>query len=181
MESKSSLFKVLAVASGPAQEIVDLVESKDQEFFTKVEFSLLDQDARSLSFAQRGILEAAKRRNVFPVVHMLNQNIKKLLVEGAGEKYDLIYSAGLFDYFDDSIAARVAKALFDSLKENGKLVIGNFRSEASHQTLMEWALDWTLIYRNADELKKLYSPITQNLKIESEPESINLFAVFNRN
>ncbi len=93
--------------------------------------------------------------------------------------FDLLYSAGLFDYFSDPVAQLAAKALFKRLKPGGQLIIGNFNLTAPNQFAMRLALDWSLIYRSCDDLKRLFGDLGGVLSIEQEPEGVNLFCVIN--
>jgi extracellular factor (EF) 3-hydroxypalmitic acid methyl ester biosynthesis protein len=71
-------------------------------------------------------------------------------------KFDLIYSAGLFDYLTDAVAEKLVASMAAMLKPGGKLLIGNFAPSCCGRGYMELFLDWKLIYRNADQLRNLF-------------------------
>lgn len=172
--------KILSVASGPAREIQKLFSEKP-EFASKCEIHLLDQDAEALKFSQRDILEICRQKNVKPNLHFHNLAIKNIISDGLPvNDFDLIYSAGLFDYFTDPVAQFAANRLYSALNKSGTLVIGNFNTNNPTQFIMEALGDWYLIYRNEENLKQLFSQITHKLKIESEKEGVNLFAVMEK-
>ena len=113
-------------------------------------------------------------------LNFVNKAIKNVITRGLSDAdFDVIYSAGLFDYFSDPVAQLGAKALFKHLKPGGKLVIGNFNQTTPNQFTMRLALDWSLIYRSEDDLKRLYANLGE-LNIEQEPEGVNLFCVIRK-
>ena len=179
--SKSDVIKILAVASGPAMEQQIFLKNAVKYSNKKIEFTCIDQDEESLKHAQREI-QAAERfaRSGFKF-KFINLAIKNIIIKGLPEKdFDLIYSAGLFDYFTDPVAQAAGSKLFDSLKPGGKLIIGNFSKDNPTQTLMELVLDWYLIHRSSEELNALFLPLTNKIEIEKEDLGINLFAVIHK-
>lgn len=180
MSQKIERPKILSVASGPAREIQKLFLEK-HEFAARCEIHLLDQDAEALKFSQRDILEICRQKKVKPDIHFHNLAIKNIISDGLPiTGFDLIYSAGLFDYFTDPVAQFVANRLYSALNNGGNLIIGNFNTNNPTQFVMEALGDWYLIYRNEENLKELFSRVTSKLQIESEKEGINLFAVMEK-
>ena len=173
-------IKILGVASGPAREIQKLFEDYP-ELAAKCEIHLLDQDTEALKFSQRDILEICRAKKVKPNIQFHNLAIKDIINEGLPmDGFDLIYSAGLFDYFTDPVAQFAAIKLHQSLKSGGKLIIGNFNTNNPAQFIMEAIGDWYLIYRDEKQLTQLFSKVTPKLHIEKESENVNLFAVMEK-
>lgn len=173
---KERPIKVLSVACGPAEEVAMLIQNAEEFNQHYVEIDLLDQDVRALQYAQRN-LKTAKRRTLNEIkVNYINKGIKNVIQGGLDIKYHLIYSAGLFDYFSDAIAQFAARQLYQALLPGGRLIIGNFKENAPHKALMDLVLDWHLIYRDEEKLKQLYGSLGGQVTIESEANTINLFA-----
>lgn len=179
-EQKTKKAKILSVASGPAREIQKLF-LKNPEFAAKCEIHLLDQDTEALKFSQRDILEICRQKKIVPNLHFHNLAIKNVISDGLPVSgFDLIYSAGLFDYFTDPVAQFAANRLYSALNNDGQLIIGNFNTNNPTQFVMEALGDWYLIYRSEANLKELYTRVTQKIHIESEKEGVNLFAVMEK-
>lgn len=81
-------------------------------------------------------------------------------------EYDLVYSSGLFDYIRSFPgdhtrgAAALTKRLFDLVKPDGSLIIGNYLAQSDlnphkwhHRAMMEVYSRWELIYRTPDEIR----------------------------
>ena len=111
-------------------------------------FVALDQDARSLS-----VVEAEQAHfGVTPC----RASIRRLLTRNAGlTEFDVIYSAGLYDYLDTPLATALTRALFSALNSKGRLLVANFAPELPDVGYMEAIMDWWLIYRDEDALLSL--------------------------
>jgi SAM-dependent methyltransferase len=176
---KKKSIRSLSVASGPAMELQMLL--KEDLNLEGCDLHLLDQDLSSLKYAQKTLhsinIDKQKKANF----EFFNTNIRSVIAHGLPQSsYDVIYSAGLFDYFNDSVARRAAEQLFASLKTDGVLIIGNFDINNPSRLLMELALDWNLIYRTKDDLNRIFSSLGKHQKVETELENVNLFYVIHK-
>ncbi len=70
------------------------------------------------------------------------------------EGLDLIYSAGLYDYLNDEVAARLTSILFRALRPGGVLLLANLAPNRN-AAFMEAMMDWWLILRSAGELAQV--------------------------
>jgi extracellular factor (EF) 3-hydroxypalmitic acid methyl ester biosynthesis protein len=68
---------------------------------------------------------------------------------------DLIYAAGLYDYLDDQVAAKLTACLLRQLRPGGKLVIANLTSQNEERAFMEVVMNWWLVYRDEDQLRRM--------------------------
>ena len=169
--------RVLSVAAGPALEIQALLAS-EPEIGEDMRVVLLDQDPRAPRHARERIASVTGDR---ANITFLCRDIRDVIIAGLDEAgFDLIYSAGLFDYFSDRTARAAAERLFKSLAPTGELVIGNFSLGGPSRALMELVLDWRLRYRTADDLTALYGALDGDMTLEAEPTGSNLFAVIRR-
>jgi SAM-dependent methyltransferase len=143
--------RILSVASGHCRELTgSLVQSPA----FGGEFVALDQDPESCAQVARD--QAAWR------VRVLHQGVRDLLVNhGARDgaealgRFDLIYSAGLYDYLPEALARRLTQRLLGLLRPQGRLLIANFLPGGSGRGYMELFMDWPLIVRDADQMTAL--------------------------
>lgn len=172
--SRERAVRVLSVAAGPALEIQVLLAA-EPKLREDMHLFLLDQDPRALRHARERISSLTGSATN---ITFLCRDIRDVITTGPDEAgFDLIYSAGLFDYFSDRTARAAATRLFESLAPNGELAIGNFNLGGPSRALMELILDWRLRYRTANDLTALYGTLGGNLTVEAEPTGSNLFAV----
>ena len=108
-------------------------------------FVALDQDALSLQIVESEVGHLG-------VTTMCN-SIKSLFRgDVARDKFDFIYTTGLFDYLDDRIASKLTERMFDMLNPGGRLLIANFVPDVWCSAYMEAFLDWNLIYRTDEQM-----------------------------
>jgi extracellular factor (EF) 3-hydroxypalmitic acid methyl ester biosynthesis protein len=160
-------LRVLSVAAGHGREI-ELSAAFRQGLIS--EFVALDQDAESLAE-----LKHAYASSVSPVTP-LKLSIKQLLA-GSHDlgQFDLIYSAGLYDYLDTPLAKRLTARLFELLRPTGRLLYANFAPDIHGVGYMEAAMDWWLTYRDATQTRALGDEIDETqinaIKQYTDPDS----------
>lgn len=112
----------------------------------------LDQDEESLALVDR--------ENVGRRVATMRADIRHLIagrcVPGT---YDLVWSAGLYDYLDERAAKALTRRLVDLLEPGGRLLLANFSPRCSCVGFMETFMDWTLVYRDAADMHRLVEGI----------------------
>ena len=142
-------FKILSVASGHCREIEGSLLA-NPALAKAGRLVAFDQDEESC--------ETVKRDYAAYPVDVVCASVRKLLAGGESSlgKFDLIYSAGLFDYLTDPVAEKLVSAMAAMLKPGGKLLVGNFAPSSCGRGYMELFLDWKLIYRNAAQLRRLF-------------------------
>lgn len=92
-------------------------------------------------------------------------------------EYDLIWAAGIFDYFDDAKFVSLLSRLRMARKTDGEVVIGNFSTRNPSESYMR-IFDWNLFHRDADQLRTLALAAgapPAAIHIGQEPEGVNLF------
>lgn len=179
--SRNKPLKILSVAAGPAREIQLLIERGVIKSGSELDVYLLDQDETALKHAQYELRALCKRFDVDLKVNLLHYAIKNVIAKGLPHQdFDLIYSAGLFDYFSDAVAQIAASRLADGLLKGGELVLGNFNIANPSRPIMEIALDWKLIYRSDADLQRLFGHIGGAYRLERENLGINLFCVITK-
>ncbi len=139
--------RILSVASGHAREFEGSLVGTP---VFQGEVVVLDQDALSCA-------EVARAHAAAPL-RVVNEGVRELLsgplAESLGQ-FDLVYSAGLYDYLPDSLARRLTARLLQMLRPGGRLVIANFVPGGSGRGYMELFMDWTLVLRNEAALRDL--------------------------
>ena len=139
--------RMLSVASGHCRELQGSLVNHPS---FAGEFVALDQD--TLSCAEVAACHAGS-----PVT-VINLGVRDLctgpLAQSLGH-FDLIYSAGLYDYLPDALARRLTRRLLQMLRPGGRLLIANFVPGGTGRGYMELFMDWTLILRNEAALRTL--------------------------
>jgi hypothetical protein len=172
--------RVLSIAAGPAHELFELFSSMD-ELPVPLEVVLFEQDKNALAHAWRRLRPNAESRFPHRIrLTYLHDSVKRLLrdatlFQGFG-RFDLVYSAGLLDYFQRSTGVVLSRRLAAAVKPGGRLLMANMVDHAT-RWLMEWHLDWNLIYRTREELLEIgHRAVPQaQIRILEEETGINPF------
>lgn len=168
-------MRVLAVACGPAEEVTKAIRHLSQTELDMLEIDLLDQDMDAILYAQKNIKDTLIETKKNLKLNLINKSIKEIITSALTTQYDLIYSAGLFDYFSDAVANRAMRSLLRVLNKNGRLIIGNFNIASPNWFGMLALFDWFLILRSEDDLKRIFKSNETEISIEAEKENVNLF------
>ncbi|MCX5850048.1 MAG: class I SAM-dependent methyltransferase [Deltaproteobacteria bacterium] len=158
---------VLNIGCGPCR---DIYEYKREHPFSKIHFYCLDMDSNAIEYSKKLLNDSD--------ITFFCENAFRFHTE---KKYDLIWSAGLFDYLDNEKFVFLLRSLMKMLKINGQMVIGNFSKSNPTRDCME-LVEWFLFHRDINELTELAGKAGVNhgsISIKSEPTGVNLFLTIN--
>ncbi len=119
-----------------------------------------DQDRVSLA------LVAEQAHKLSPAIATRRLSVRdfiaaKATTEAEIGRFDLVYAAGLYDYLDERIAARLTRKLFGLLRPGGRLLIGNFLTGLREEAYMDAVMDWQLLYRTEAQIRAFAAEISE--------------------
>jgi extracellular factor (EF) 3-hydroxypalmitic acid methyl ester biosynthesis protein len=184
--SSSEPLRILSVASGPAQEIYELL-SERTSLAGPLEIVLFDQDKGALSYAFSRLkrLVDSKWNGVVQIVYLYD-SIKRLLrdqnIFAKLDRSDVIICCGLFDYLQMPTAVSLCRKFYDCLNEGGSAYVGNMVPTNPGRWFMELHLDWYLIYRTHAEITAFATRAAPNAQVNilEEETGVNPFVVITR-
>jgi hypothetical protein len=148
---------VASLGCGPAREVVEFL-ARDPLASRPARFFLVDHDGAALRFAGRqagaalagGLGEGAAQIELrhLSVLRLLRELEPEALLPAA----DLVYSAGLLDYFSDRTCRILTHRLYAALRPGGQLLLGNMKAGTDMVWPLELIADWSLGYRSAESL-----------------------------
>jgi extracellular factor (EF) 3-hydroxypalmitic acid methyl ester biosynthesis protein len=154
---RSDPIRIVSLGCGPARELIELVRTVGDDAPETV-FNLVDQDGAALKFAGSGMARALRERGAGSRfgIELRQISVLRMLREIAptqlfGEA-DIIYSAGLFDYFSDRTCHVLTRRLYDALRPGGLLILGNMKAGTDMVWPLELIADWSLAYRSAENV-----------------------------
>jgi extracellular factor (EF) 3-hydroxypalmitic acid methyl ester biosynthesis protein len=168
--------KIMNLACGSNRELFDFISNcLTPEFITAL---CIDGDARALEYTNQQV-------NIFPhaaSIKLMTDNVARWALGRQRHNFGLqniVYSAGLTDYFDDKICIALFNRCYEYLEKGGTLIIGNFGFGNDNKVFLDEILQWRLIHRSEEDLVRLFSqtPFGPHVEIASEENGINLFAV----
>jgi SAM-dependent methyltransferase len=158
---------VLNLASGPARDLLEFFQENPD---ADIHITCVELDPRAIAYA-KNLLGGFKDRVTF-----VERNVFKY---HTSDSFDLIWSAGLFDYFTDDVFVRLIRRFHNNmLAPQGELIVGNFHPRNPSRPVMELLGDWFLHHRTEAHLEQLAReavPDVGPITIDQEPEGINLF------
>jgi extracellular factor (EF) 3-hydroxypalmitic acid methyl ester biosynthesis protein len=87
------------------------------------------------------------------VIHFLRGAAKR------GETFDLIYTLGLTDYFDDRAMSLLHRLMKACLAPGGEIMVANFVPDHLAVGWMDAVMDWHLIYRTEADMERFATEI----------------------
>ncbi|MGK0237782.1 MAG: extracellular factor (EF) 3-hydroxypalmitic acid methyl ester biosynthesis protein [Candidatus Pelagisphaera sp.] len=172
------MFTVLNIGCGPAVEAQRFI--RDSPLANQTSLQLMDFSDETLDYTKQKISASIEESGRKPVTKFVHKSIDTLLKEIHENdnmqigKFDMVYCAGLFDYFSDAICKRLVALFHEALNSGGLVCVTNVHSNNPNRFLMEHLLDWYLVYRNEDDMKKL-APRGTNYEIECDDTGVNIF------
>lgn len=143
------------IASVGAGSVIELQELLKEKGLNNNRYHLFDSDAGAFDYIK-------KTYGDIPGFNYWTGNVFRTLFKKELPKFNLIYSSGFFDYLNAENAEKVAKKLWEMLEVGGTLLITNAHPSNPSRFWMEYAMEWSLCYREQKDLLK----IAENLKGE---------------
>lgn len=145
--------RILNLGCGPAHEIIQFLTESD--LCQHAEFFLWDFNDETVERTGRSLEECRKKFNRRTSIHVTKKSVHQVLKDGVraapGAKlpqYDYIYCAGLFDYLTDKTCKQIMAIFYEWLAPDGLLAITNVVDCKPFRNMLEFLLDWHLIYRD---------------------------------
>lgn len=170
--------RVFNFACGPALEIQRFLS--DFEFCDGAELTLADFNQETLDHLRQLTSDIRARHQFSTPLQFQRKNVHQLIKEAArpgAPQYDLVYCAGLFDYLPDSTCTRMMEIFYGWLAPGGVLAVTNVVDDKPFRHMLEFVLDWHLIYRDVNDARNLFpETIPAELRsIKKDPSGVNLF------
>jgi extracellular factor (EF) 3-hydroxypalmitic acid methyl ester biosynthesis protein len=156
---------VLSIACGHLREADHSHAIRDRAFHR---VAAIDQDPDSLAVVRRHYGRLG--------VETVEGSVKTVIARGRRlGRFDFVYAAGLYDYLNDKVGARLLRAMFELLKPGGKVWIANFLPDIPDVGFMEALMDWWLIYRTPEQMRALAAglPAEQVAELRAFTETEN--------
>ncbi len=173
---------IFNLGCGPAKEIQDFLAYDD--LCDRATFTLLDFNDETLEYTGKLLNDLKMRHQRQTPVNMIKRSVHQLLKEGRrgtefgkNTTYDLVYCAGLFDYLSDRICRRLMDIFYEILAPGGLLIATNVEASNPDRQMMEYLMDWHLIYRDPEQLLALApgKALKENCRVLSDDTKVNIF------
>jgi trans-aconitate methyltransferase len=164
---------VLNLACGPCRDVLEAI-TQAGGIAEGSYLHCVDSEGMAINYAKE-LLTNIDRKNIS--FTFSNANVLRLRHP---HRYDLVWTAGLFDYLEDRLAVVLLRKMWAWMKDRGILVVGNFHPRNSSRNLMEWCANWVLIHRTEEDFFRLCNEAgipEKHIKFEQEPLGVCIFLV----
>ncbi|MGB0743399.1 MAG: class I SAM-dependent methyltransferase [Opitutales bacterium] len=178
VQSEMRGCNILNVGCGPAVEVQRFI--RKSESVEECVFNLMDFNEETIEYTSGRIEKAMAESGHQPVIKYIKRSIDELLkdvhdhAEAIVPTYDLVYCAGLFDYFPDNICRNLVSLYYRWVKPGGRLVVTNVTPSNPDRYTMEHLLEWYLIYRD-EAMMEAIAPRGTNPEITLDETGVNIF------
>jgi len=158
--------RILILGSGPATDVNEYLSNNPD---SKIKFDLVDFDQNAINFAKSQNTDFSDSIEYFKI---------NVLRFKPYQWYNLIWSAGLFDYFKDKHFVYMIGKYYKYLVNGGEFIIGNFSPSNPTKRLMEVLSDWYLVHRSKHDLVRMALEAEakeEQVEVDMEELGVNLF------
>jgi extracellular factor (EF) 3-hydroxypalmitic acid methyl ester biosynthesis protein len=172
------IFTVLSVACGPAVEIQRFIRNHD--LVDQCAIHLMDFNDETIQYVKDRTARSMEVSGRKPALKFIQKSIDELLKdvhqesEGFLPAYDMIYCAGLFDYFPDNVCRNLVQLYYRWVRPGGLLVTTNVHPKNPERYIMEHLLEWYLIYRDERQMESL-APRGTDPEVFADDTGVNVF------
>ena len=157
--------RILKVGVGPGRSMYEWLAANPD---SQVTFDCIEIDPKAIAYASELNGDFIDR------IRFIRTNARRYKPT---ERYELIWAAGIFDYFDDDRFRQMVRNLLPAVAPGGEMVIGNFVDTNPSRPCMEIGA-WFLYHRGASQLVRLVEECNvtrERITIGCEPLGVNLF------
>ncbi len=152
MGRAASIFNL---GCGPAGEVQRFMA--ESALANDANFLLLDFNDETLHFADTELKAAKRQHGRRTGLQLSKRSVMQILKSGSRSSpavHDLVYCAGLFDYLPDRLCKELMNIFYDMLAPGGLLVATNVDCSNPIRNMLDYLLEWHLIYRNGQQMLK---------------------------
>ncbi len=180
-ERRRRPVRVLNLGCGPAHEIELFLAASALSDHT--EFTLWDFNDETVAHTGQRLEEARQKHTRQTRIQIVKKSIQQVFKESGRAQtqtdtaqYDYIYCAGLFDYLTDKTCRQLMSIFYRWLAPDGLLLITNVVACKPFQHMLEFLLDWHLIYRDTTQGRALIPPeaLSSDCRVYRDDTEVNL-------
>ena len=163
--ARSRRVQILNLGCGPAVELRGFAASDPAS--AEVDFKLVDFNPETLGFIRQSLIPDALARRPGLVIHTEQRSVHEIIqlsVQGGRREepqYDMVYCAGLFDYFRDTTCGFLIELFYSWVKPGGLVLVTNVTPTHSSVGIMGMVLDWNLELRDERVMRQLAGNLGQ--------------------
>jgi len=175
-------LRVFNLGCGPAREIQQFLS--ENTICNHTNLTLVDFNEETVQHITQTLNQIKQTSGAHTPVQIVKKSVHQIIKEGNkpsvgtdGAKYDFVYCAGLFDYLSDRTCRQLMNIFYNWLAPGGLLLATNVNDTKPFRNMLEFVLDWHLIYRNKNTAVGLLpdGATQDDAKFQEDETSVNIF------
>jgi extracellular factor (EF) 3-hydroxypalmitic acid methyl ester biosynthesis protein len=157
VSSQNRLARVFNLGCGPAWEVQHFLAQND--LCDRTDCTLVDFNDETLAYAGQVLNDIKTRQSRRTPIKLVKKSVAQILkggskvIDGAPDRqFDFLYCAGLFDYLPDRVCKQLMNIFYSMLAPGGLLVATNVDTSNPIRHMLDYVLEWHLIYRNGKQM-----------------------------
>ncbi|QDS93675.1 Methyltransferase domain protein [Roseimaritima multifibrata] len=171
--------RIMNLGCGPAVEIARLAQA--EEIANQMDVELVDFNTETLSHVRENLIPTAMAIRPQMQIDLKQRSVHELIqtsVEGQSDalspRFDVVYCAGLFDYFRDTTCGFLLELFYSWVKPGGMVLVTNVSPTHSSVGVMGLVLDWNLELRSEQDMLELVPDLGEQ-RVYSDKTGVNVF------
>jgi extracellular factor (EF) 3-hydroxypalmitic acid methyl ester biosynthesis protein len=169
-ETTKRPVRVLDIACGGSRYCREFAERHPDQ----LALVALDQDPSAIAFLRAHFRSGAGEQSF--ICGPIKRLSELLPTSGFADSFDIVISAGLFDYLDDAVATALLQHLVGLTRPGGTTAICNFSPHDPSRAVKHWLCDWHLLYRDEKAVRNLFTATDTSVVVTESPDHSLLYA-----
>jgi extracellular factor (EF) 3-hydroxypalmitic acid methyl ester biosynthesis protein len=176
-------FRVLNVGCGPASEVRAFIDNDPAS--DRTDIHLVDFNTETLEFVRKNLLPYAHQRRPEMNLEIEQRSVHEIIQQSLEQpgarprQYDMVYCAGLFDYFRDATCGALVQLFYSWVSEGGAVLVTNVTPTHSSIAIMSLILEWNLELRDERQMREL-APELGYQETYCDDTNVNVFLVIRK-
>lgn len=162
----------ITIASFGSGSCIELLEAfKYHDLKRGIEIHLFDQDQDALETSKQKLLPFSDQ------IFLHQGNILKSILK-CNTQFNLAYSSGLFDYFNEESSSKLFNRIWNLILPNGKLCVVNAHPSNASRFIMEYVMEWPLIYKDTQQFLQVAKDAEQLSQLSIKKDRLGIYQYF---
>jgi extracellular factor (EF) 3-hydroxypalmitic acid methyl ester biosynthesis protein len=176
-------FRVLNIGCGPASEVRAFIDSDPAA--DRTDIHLVDFNTETLEFVRKNLLPYAHQRRPEMNLEIEQRSVHEIIQQSLEQpnvrprQYDMVYCAGLFDYFRDATCGALVQLFHSWVSDGGAVLVTNVTPTHSSIAIMSLILEWNLELRGEREMRELVPELGYQ-ETYCDETNVNVFLVIRK-
>jgi extracellular factor (EF) 3-hydroxypalmitic acid methyl ester biosynthesis protein len=175
-------LRIFNLGCGPAREIQQFLA--EGTLCNHTNLTLVDFNEETVQHITRTLDQIKGQSGAQTPIQVIKRSVHHIIKEGnkpsvgtETNKYDFVYCAGLFDYLSDRTCRQLMNIFYNWLAPGGLLLATNVNDTKPFRHMLEFVLDWHLIYRDKKSALGLLPDAAQpdDARIQEDETGVNVF------